>query len=136
MLTNLFCPGVAGVRVERAWREGPALHLAVGGTRHWARCPLCGRRSKRVHSRYERTPADLPCAGAGVVLHLRVRRFVCRMRWCPRKIFAERLPDLVAPFARRTVRLAQHLLCTTLDLGGKWCQVVAQDRPEGTRAAP
>ena len=119
MLTNLFFPGVAGVRVERAWREGPALHLVVVGTRRWARCPLCQRRSKRRHSQYERTLADLPCAGAGIVLHLRVRRFVCRVRWCQRKIFAERLPDLVAPYARRTVRLAAHLLRAVLDLGGK-----------------
>jgi transposase len=97
MLTNLFFPGVAGVRVERTWREGPALHLAIAGTRRWARCPLCQRRSKRRHSTYERTVADLPCAGAGVVLHLHVRRFVCRVRWCRRKIFAERWPDLVVP---------------------------------------
>ncbi len=119
MLTNLFFPGVAGVRVERAWREGPTLHLAVVGTRRWARCPCCQRRSKRRHSHYERTLADLPCAGASVVLHLRVRRFVCRVRWCPRQIFAERLPDLVAPYARRTGRLTQRLLRTVLDLGGK-----------------
>jgi len=50
MLTNLFFPGVAGVRVERAWREGPTLHLAVVSTRRWARCLLCQRRSKRRHS--------------------------------------------------------------------------------------
>jgi transposase len=119
MLTNLFFPGVAGVRVERAWRTGETLHLAVVGTRRWARCPLCQRRSKRRHSAYERTLADLPCAGAGVVLHLHVRRFVCRVRWCPRRIFAERLPDLVVPYARRTMRLARHLLRTVLALGGQ-----------------
>jgi len=44
MLTNLFFPGVAGVQVERAWREGATLHLAVVGTRRWARCPLCQHR--------------------------------------------------------------------------------------------
>jgi len=119
MLTKLLFPGVAGVRVERAWREGPTLHLEVVGTRHWARCPLCQRRSKRRHSPYERTIADLPCAGAHVVLHLRVRRFVCRVRWCRRKVFAERLPDLVVPYARRTARLAAHVLRAVLDLGGK-----------------
>ena len=117
MLTNPFFPGVAGVRVERAWHEGPALHLAVVGTRRWAGCPLCQHRSKRRRSQYERTLPDVPCAG--VVLHLRVRRFVCRVRWRPRKIFAERLSDLVAPYARRTIRLAQHLLRAALDLGGK-----------------
>jgi transposase len=52
------------------------------------------------------------------VVHLQVRRFVCRVRWCRRKIFAERLSDLVAPFARRTTRLAAHLLRAAVDLGG------------------
>lgn len=109
MLTNLFFPHVAGVRVDRLWRDGGALHLGVVATRHWARCPLCQRRSRRVYSSYERLPADLPCAGDRVVVHLRVRRFVCRVRWCRRKISAERWPDLVAPFARRTSRLTAHV---------------------------
>ena len=30
-------------------------------------CPLCGRSSRRVHSRYVRTVSDLPCAGKKVV---------------------------------------------------------------------
>ena len=78
MLTNLFFPAVAGVRVERLWRDGATIHLEVVATRRWARCPLCQRRSTRPHSRYERTLADLPCGGDRVVLHLHVRRFVCR----------------------------------------------------------
>jgi len=118
MLTKLFFPGVAGVRVDRVWREGPALHMEVAAQRRWARCPLCHRRSKRLHSGYERSLADLPCGGDRVVVHLRVRRFVCRVRWCRRKIFAERLPDLVAPFARRTARLTTHVLRAAFDLGG------------------
>ena len=118
MLTKLFFPGVAGVRVDRMWREGPTLHMEVAATRCWARCPLCHRRSKRLHSRYARTLADLPCSGERVVVHLRVRRFVCRMRWCRRKIFAERLPDLVAPFARHTARLTTHVRRAAFDLGG------------------
>jgi transposase len=119
MLTDLFFPHVAGVRVERLWREGTTLHLAVVATRHWACCPLCQRRSRRRHSQYTRTLADLPCAGDRVVLHLHVRRFVCRVRWGRRKLFAERLPDLVEPFARRTTRLSAHLLRTAFALGGE-----------------
>src|SRR6478672_13849948 len=119
MLTHLFFPTLSGIRVDRLWRVGAAIHLAVHATRRYARCPLCQRRSKRVHSHYERTLADLPCGGDRVTLHLRVRRFVCRVRWCQRKIFAERLPDLVAPFARRTTRLADHLVRAAFDLGGE-----------------
>ncbi len=119
MLTHLFFPTLSGIRVDRPWRVGAAIHLAVRATRCWARCPLCQRRAKRVHSHYERTLADLPCGGDRVTLHLRVRRFVCRVRWCQRKIFAERLPDLVAPFARRTTRLTDHLVRAAFDLGGE-----------------
>jgi transposase len=119
MLTNLFFPHGAGVRVERLWRDGATIHLDVVATRRGARCPLCQRRSRRRHSQYTRTLADLPCAGDRVVLHLHVRRFVCRVRWCRRKLFAERLPDLVEPFARRTARLNAHLLRTAFALGGE-----------------
>jgi hypothetical protein len=46
---------------------------------------------------------------------VRVRRFVCRVRWCRRAVFAERLPELAAPFARRTAAC----LRTACDLGGE-----------------
>jgi transposase len=94
------------------------LHLAATTTRRAARCPLCRRRSKRVHSHYQRTIADLPCSGERVLVHLQTRRFVCRVRWC-RRIFTERLPALVASAARRTVRLRSGLLRLGFDLGGE-----------------
>ena len=119
MLTDLFFPHSSGVRVERMWREGTTLHLTVMATRRWARCPLCQRRSRRRHSQYTRTLADLPFLGERGILHLHVRRFVCRVRWGPRTIFAARLPGLVVPFARRTRRLSAHLLRTACVLGGE-----------------
>jgi transposase len=42
----------------------------------------------------------------------------CHNRRCPRRIFTERLPGLVAPWARCTVRLMAHLLAIALALGG------------------
>jgi transposase len=44
-----------------------------------------------------------------VVLRLKVRKFVCRSATCPRKVFAERLPDLVRPWARVSNRLLEEL---------------------------
>ncbi len=118
MLTKLFFPTVAGVRVDRVWWQGQTLHLDAATTRRAARCPLCGRRSTRVHSFYARTIADLPCTGARLTIHLRTRRFVCRVRWCDRKIFTERVPTLVAPWGRRTTRQQEGLQRTGFDLGG------------------
>jgi transposase len=118
MLTHLLFSHVPGVRVDRLWHDGDVVHVDAVTTRRAAHCPLCGRRSKRVHSHYSRTIADLPCCGAPVVIHLHTRRFVCRVRWCKRKIFTERIPALVAPSARRTVRLRTHLERTGFALGG------------------
>ncbi len=118
MLTTLFFPTVPGIRVDRAWWEAHTLHLAATTTGRAARCPLCHRRSKRVHSTYPRTIADLPCTGARLTVHLCARRFVCRVRWCRRQIFCERLPALVAPWGRRTTRQREALERTGFALGG------------------
>ena len=82
-------------------------------------CPLCTTPARHIHSHYERTLADLPWAAYRVRLQLRVRKWFCRNRHCPRRIFTERLPTVVAPWARRTLRLAQHLVAVGLALGGK-----------------
>jgi len=77
-----------------------------------AECPVCAQRSHSVHSRYSRTVADLPWAGVPVRLQLNVRKFFCRNNACGRTIFTERLPTVVGPWARRSLRLAdqQHWL--------------------------
>jgi len=48
-----------------------------------------------------------------------VRKWFCRHRPCRRRIFTERLPAVAAPWARRTLRLAQRLVAVGLALGGK-----------------
>jgi transposase len=58
-------------------------------------CPQCHQLSARIHGHYQRTVADLPCAGCTVLLALTVRKFVCTTPGCPRRIFSERLPGLV-----------------------------------------
>jgi transposase len=71
-----------------------------------AECPLCGTRSRRIHSRYHRQVADLPSAGKQVRLRVITRRFVCEVPHCRRRIFAERFGDDVLPTrSRRTARL-------------------------------
>ncbi|AWB08026.1 hypothetical protein A6A40_23550 (plasmid) [Azospirillum humicireducens] len=43
-----------------------------------AHCPHCGAVSRVVHSRYRRSPADLPAFGHELRVALLVRRFHCR----------------------------------------------------------
>ena len=84
-----------------------------------ARCPLCGHRSRQVHSWYVRVVADLPLGRSAVLLRLRVRRFFCRVSACSRRIFTERLPELVAPHGRRSHGLRQALQRIALTAGGE-----------------
>jgi len=93
--------------------------LRVQSTQTRAPCPLCATPARRIHSDYGRTLADLPWAQYRVCLQLRVRKWFCRNRACPRRIFTERLPTVAAPWARRTLRLAQRLVALGVALGGK-----------------
>ena len=84
-----------------------------------AECPLCHRPSTRIHSRYVRQVADLPWMGCAVRLELHVRRFFCPTHECPRQIFTERMPTVVAPYARRTTRLTDVFILIGFALGGE-----------------
>lgn len=75
--------------------------------------------AERVHSGYQRAVADLPCGGYQVIPYLWVRRFFCPNAACERHLFAERLPELVQPYARKTPRLLQALRAIGLTAGGE-----------------
>ena len=72
-------------------------------------CPHCGTAGSRVHSRYERTIADLAFGGRNLELKLLVRKWICPQASCSRHIFAERFPELVQRYARMTNRLIKAL---------------------------
>ena len=92
--------------------------LRVHATQISVPCPACATPAHRIHSRYPRILADLPWAAYRVRLQLYVRKWFCRNRACHRRIFTERLPTIVAPWARRTLRLAQRLVALGVALGG------------------
>jgi len=75
--------------------------------RQRVRCPGCDQVSQCRHSAYERRLQDLPWQGCAVELRLKVRRFRCRNPTCARKIFAEALPAVAQPRARRTTRVCE-----------------------------
>ncbi|MGR3279434.1 ISL3 family transposase [Acaryochloris marina NIES-2412] len=98
--------------------EHQHLELSVMSTQTVAPCPLCGSVAHRVHSRYQRTLADLPCLHFSLSLLVLVCKFFCPNPGCRRRIFTERIPEVAAPWARKTVRQVQHLQEIGLALGG------------------
>jgi transposase len=72
-------------------------------------CPLCHQFSERVHSKYQRTVADVSCGGRRVLLRLTVRKYICHTGDCLRSVFTERLPELVQSYARLTNRLREWI---------------------------
>ena len=119
MISQALLPPAWAVALEYATETAEAIGLVVTSARPHAACPDCGHPSDRPHSRYTRTLADLPWQGIPVRLWLRTRRFFCDRRDCPRTIFTERLPALVPPYGRRTLRLAEALHRVAHALGGE-----------------
>ena len=112
-------PDLSYLRLKRLEDDKQFLRAIVEITSLEALCPLCQCRSESIHSRYTRLIADLPWGGWAVRLELHVRRFFCYNQECQRRIFTERLPEVVAPYARRTLRLADLLTLIGFALGGE-----------------
>lgn len=109
MSSSPFLPLPAGLEIVTVETVDDLLKVQVAATKERAFCPLCRYPSERRHSQSTRVVADLPCTGFRVQLILHVRKFFCETVDCSRKIFTERLPAFVEPWARVTVRLRQAL---------------------------
>lgn len=105
--------------LEDVHQTDQVLVIALRSTCPTAACPRCHQVSPRIHSRYVRHPADVPWGGHPVRFVLHVRKFRCLSATCPRRIFTERLPEVVAPSARSTVRLTEFLCSIAFALGGE-----------------
>ena len=109
METSPFLPLPEGMVIGQVEITAAQLSVEVIATQPVAHCPGCGCPSEHIHSQYQRTVNDVPCGGRRVVLRLCGRKFFCLTPNCPRKVFAERLPDLVQPWARVSNRLLEEL---------------------------
>ncbi len=105
MASQTLLPDPTNLHLLQIETEDNMITMVVRTIAPETRCPLCEHPSTAVHSHYTRLLADLPWMGSAVRLKLDLRRFFCRNAECQRKIFAERLPTVVAPYARRTLQL-------------------------------
>jgi transposase len=118
-LATALVPSTTDLQLENVTIGVADVTATLLATRSEIPCPLCGSLSGRIHSRYQRTLADLPWSQHHVRLVLSVRKFFCDVAACSRRIFTERLPGVVAPYARRTTRLTDILRLLAFALGGE-----------------
>jgi transposase len=117
---RVSCLVPSGLVVESVSDSPDSIILTVRSEAGAANCPLCGAASRRIHSRYARQVADLPCAGRQIRPRVITRRFICDVPHCHRRIFAERFGDDVVPVrSRRTARLECIVHHLGLALGGR-----------------
>lgn len=109
----------AGLLVQQVLPTPEHITIKASPRQNAAACPDCGVASRRVHSRYGRTLADLPWQGRPVTLAVHARRFRCLNPACARQTFAERLAEVAPAAARRTERLGGVQRCLGLALGGE-----------------
>jgi transposase len=124
----------SSLRVDALLVEDDGITIRAGSDAPDARCPLCGERADRVHSRATRTLADLPWAGITVHMRVQLRKFFCDTPVCPRRIFSERLGGIAQVSARRTERQRAALLDLAVALGGEAGARMAAKR--GMRVSP
>jgi transposase len=108
-----------GMLIDEIQMTENGLLIAVIATHPTSCCPLCSETSDSIQSHYRRVLRDAPCAGRQVQLALTVRKFYCRNRYCSRKVFTERLPAFVEPWARMTIRSCQQITSIGLSTCGK-----------------
>ncbi len=116
---NSLLPLSEGMQIEQMQTSENEVRVVVIATHPISRCPLCRQLSCSIHSRYQRTVRDVPCGGRRIQLLLTMRKFFCRNPLCERKIFTERIPDLVHSWARMTIRLSEQLTSVGLATCGK-----------------
>ncbi len=107
------------IRLECFVSEPHSVTLVVRAAQRRPCCPKCGVASTSLHSHYTRHVADLPWHGVTARLELHTRKLRCRNELCERKVFCERLPEVVAAYARKTVRLNAALTLLAFAMGGE-----------------
>lgn len=70
-------PKATGLRLENVTIDANTVSLSIVSACPSVACPVCGHKTARLRSLYQRSVADLPWGGRWVRLSLLVRRFRC-----------------------------------------------------------
>ena len=100
-------------------QSSSGIRIRARARAHRAACPGCGAVSRRIHSSYERRPADGAVGAHEVEIRLVVRRFRCLADSCGRATFVEQVDGLTFRHGRRSLGLQSLLRTVALLLAGR-----------------
>lgn len=118
MISQFILPTNVQLRADSIYSEPGILYIDTSVCQTCSICPVCNKRSSKIHSRYSRTLLDLPISGHLSKVKLKARKYFCDNRECPRKVFTERFDYEIKPYYRRMIRSNDLLLRMALELGG------------------
>ena len=119
MNPNTLLADPEALEIEKFLADDSLIKIVVRSILPTTNCPNCQQSSNSLKAHYLRSVSDLPWHGVKIKLLLKVRKFRCRNDLCSRKVFCERLPKIVAKYARRTVRLNEVISFLAFSLGGR-----------------
>lgn len=82
-------------------------------------CPICGKKSSRVHGSYYRQLKDLSVFSKEVTIKLHVKKYVCHNSQCDREIFSQQLSSGINRYSRRTNRVNEQLTKMSLEVSAR-----------------
>jgi len=94
--------------------KGNEIHIRVTSKRKVLKCPYCGKKSRKVHSRYRRTIQDMPISGKKVYIEIVNRKMFCTNVKCTKKTFSERY-DFVGSKEKKSKRLEKEIISIGLN---------------------
>lgn len=135
MLLRPLLPDHCCLALDEVQLSADGITVLVASMLPNSRCPQRSQLSGRVHSRFERTLADLPWQGISVRICWHSRKFFCDNPLCCQRIFTERLPEVAGPPCANDVSYGSRARC----LGVRRPLALAQEpsgiaRPRGRSA--
>jgi transposase len=109
----------SAIEIDAFVSNDDSITIRVHSTQPSATCPGCRISSDSLKCRYVRQLSDLPWHDVAVRLELHTRKFRCHNELCQQKVFCERLPQVAARYARKTVRLSEAMALLAFNLGGR-----------------
>lgn len=89
------------------------LYISIKSNKESLACPVCGKKSSKVHSRYKKSFKDLPIQGKKVVNVIQNRNMFCINPDCDKYTFAETF-EFIDSKGKKTKRLIDEIVRVSL----------------------